>query len=164
MARAKDHQTASAMAQAATRLLASLDAGLKSNAAYSFENETRDVWHFFPNWPKRSGIPLSELSEKQREPVMKMLSFCLARRLQGTGKGSIDPRAQERPERPGQPKAPLFHLDLRSTVRRVDLGLALRGSSPLHQLHLGGRKAFLRHPFLWGASPIRVTKGDHKGA
>ena len=35
-------------------------------------------WHFFPNWPKRSGIPLSELSEKQREPVMKMLSLLLS--------------------------------------------------------------------------------------
>ena len=39
------------------RLLASLDAGLKSNAAYSFENETRDVWHFFPTGPSVPGFP-----------------------------------------------------------------------------------------------------------
>ena len=60
MARAKDHQTASAMAQAATRLLALSTPGSRA-MAYSFENETREVWHFFPNWPKRSGIPLEQV-------------------------------------------------------------------------------------------------------
>ena len=79
MARAKDHQTASAMAQAATRLLASLDAGLKSNAAYSFENETRDVWHFFPNWSGRTGVPLYRLSKEQRLLVKKMVEHLMGK-------------------------------------------------------------------------------------
>ena len=78
MARAKDNQAASAMAKAAAQLLASLDAEHKGATAYEFGDETRDVWHFFPNWAKRSGIPLSKLSKKQREPVMNMLSLLLS--------------------------------------------------------------------------------------
>ena len=68
---------AASMAKAATQLIASLDADLKGSTAYDFGDKTRDVWHFFPNWAKRSGIPLSKLSKKQREPVMRMLSLLL---------------------------------------------------------------------------------------
>ncbi len=164
MARAKDHQTASAMAQAATRFLASLDAGLKSNAAYSFENETRDVWHFFPNWPKRSGIPLSKLSEKQREPVMKMLSLLLS------AVGFLE-----------QEKVRLFH-GLKNDLNASDnprhhyfisifgqpsvkstWGWRFEGHHLSINCTLGEGKHFSVTPSFWGASPIRVTKGDHKG-
>ena len=40
---AKDGQTAASMAKAATELLASLDADLRSSTAYAFEDKTRDV-------------------------------------------------------------------------------------------------------------------------
>ena len=164
MARAKDNQAASAMAKAAAQLLASLDAEHKGATAYEFGDETRDVWHFFPNWAKRSGIPLSKLSKKQREPVMKMLSLLLSaegfkeqenvRLIHGLKK---DLNAPDNPR----------HLYFISIFGKPSVdstwGWRFEGHHLSINCTVGEGKNFSVTPSFWGASPVRVTKGEHKG-
>jgi len=161
---AKDGQTAASMAKAATELLASLDADLKGSTAYDFGDKTRDVWHFFPNWAKRSGIPLSKLSKKQREPVMQMLSLLLTtdafkeqeniRLIHGLKK---DLNAPDNPR----------HLYFISIFGKPSVqstwGWRFEGHHLSINCTLGGGKNFSVTPSFWGSSPIKVTKGERKG-
>ncbi len=164
MTQAKNGQAASDMAKAATELIASLDSKLKGDATYSFSDKTRDVWHFFPNWSQRSGIPLSKLSKKQRQPVMKMLSLLLTseafkeqeniRLIHGLKK---DLNAPDNPR----------HLYFISIFGKPSVqstwGWRFEGHHLSINCTLGEGKNFSVTPSFWGASPIRVTKGDHKG-
>ena len=161
---AKDGQAASSMAKAAAELIASLDSDQKGATAYAFGDKTRDVWHFFPNWAKRSGIPLSKLSKKQREPVMRMLSLLLSaegfkeqenvRLIHGLKK---DLNAPDNPR----------HLYFISIFGKPSLestwGWRFEGHHLSINCTLGEGKNFSVTPSFWGASPVRVTKGDHKG-
>jgi len=163
-AQAKDGQTASDMAKAATELLASLDSDLKSDAVYAFGDKTRDVWHFFPNWAKRSGIPLSKLSKKQREPVMKMLTLLLTsdafkeqeniRLIHGLKK---DLNA------PNNPRHLYFISIFGKPSVESTWGWRFEGHHLSINCTLGGGKNFSVTPSFWGSSPIKVTKGERKG-
>jgi len=152
------------MAKAATELLASLGSDQKAKATYSFGDKTRDVWHFFPNWAKRSGIPLSKLSKKQREPVMQMLSLLLTtdafkeqeniRLIHGLKK---DLNAPDNPR----------HLYFISIFGKPSVqstwGWRFEGHHLSINCTLGGGKNFSVTPSFWGSSPIKVTKGERKG-
>ena len=152
------------MAKAATELLASLGSDQKAKATYSFGDKTRDVWHFFPNWAKRSGIPLSKLSKKQREPVMKMLSLLLTtdafkeqeniRLIHGLKK---DLNA------PNNPRHLYFISIFGKPSVESTWGWRFEGHHLSINCTLGEGKHFSVTPSFWGSSPVRVTKGDHKG-
>ena len=161
---AKDGQAAASMAKAATELLASLDTEQKDTVTYEFGDKTRDVWHFFPNWAKRSGIPLSQLSKKQREPVMQMLTLLLTsdafkeqeniRLIHGLKKDLNDPN---------NPRHLYFISIFGKPSVESTWGWRFEGHHLSINCTLGGGKNFSVTPSFWGASPVRVTKGDHKG-
>jgi len=164
LTQAKNGQAASDMAKAATELIASLDSKLKGDATYSFSDKTRDIWHFFPNWAQRSGIPLSKLSKKQRQPVMKMLSLLLTseafkeqeniRLIHGLKKDLNDP---------DNPRHLYFISIFGKPSFQSTWGWRFEGHHLSINCTLGEGKHFSVTPSFWGASPIRVTKGDHKG-
>ncbi|MBT3635986.1 MAG: DUF3500 domain-containing protein [Opitutae bacterium] len=161
---AKDGQAAASMAKAATELLASLDTEQKDTVTYEFGDKTRDAWHFFPNWAKRSGIPLSQLSKKQREPVMQMLTLLLTsdafkeqeniRLIHGLKKDLNDPN---------NPRHLYFISIFGKPSVESTWGWRFEGHHLSINCTLGGGKNFSVTPSFWGASPVRVTKGDHKG-
>ena len=161
---AQDGQAATAMARAATQFVQSLDDAHKAKATYSFGDKTRDVWHFFPNWAKRSGIPLSKLSKKQREPVMQMLSLLLTteafkeqeniRLIHGLKKDL---------DAPNNPRHLYFLSIFGKPSVKSTWGWRFEGHHLSINCTLGEGKNFSVTPSFWGSSPIRITKGEHKG-
>ncbi len=161
---AKDGQTAASIAKAATELLASLDADLKGSTAYDFGDKTRDVWHFFPNWAKRSGIPLSKLSKKQREPVMRMLSLLLsAEGFKEQENVRLIHGLKKDLNAPDNPMNQYFISIFGKPSVESTWGWRFEGHHLSINCTLGEGKNFSVTPSFWGASPVRVTKGDRKG-
>ena len=60
-----------AMAEAATKFLASLNAEQKAKATKSFADANREDWHFIPR--DRQGLPLKEMTEAQRQLAHALL-------------------------------------------------------------------------------------------
>ena len=161
---AKDEQAASAMAQAAGKLIASLDTDQKGTVAYAFGDKTRDVWHFFPNWAKRSGIPLSKLSKKQREPVMQMLSLLLTSdAFQEQENIRLIHGLKKDLNAPNNPRHLYFISIFGKPSVKSTWGWRFEGHHLSINCTLGGGKNFSVTPSFWGSSPIKVTKGERKG-
>ncbi len=161
---AKDERAAAAMAQAAGQLLASLEFEQKADATYAFGDKTRDVWHFFPNWAKRSGISLSQLSKKQREPVMQMLTLLLTSdAFQEQENIRLIHGLKKKLNAPNNP----MHLYFISIFGKPSVestwGWRFEGHHLSINCTLGEGKNFSVTPSFWGSSPIRITKGEHKG-
>jgi len=74
-------KTASAMATAADKWLASLSADQKQRATFPFESDERMRWHFVPNeqFP-RKGVQIKEMSEPQRALARDLLKTGLSAR------------------------------------------------------------------------------------
>jgi hypothetical protein len=74
-------KSASAMASAADKWLASLSADQKQRATFAFDSEERMRWHFVPNeqFP-RKGVQIKEMSEAQRALARELLKTGLSAR------------------------------------------------------------------------------------
>ena len=74
-------RTASSMANAANKWLASLSADQKQRATFAFDSEERLRWHFVPNeqFP-RKGVQFKEMSEVQRALAHELLKTGLSAR------------------------------------------------------------------------------------
>jgi hypothetical protein len=74
-------RSASAMAAAADRWLASLSADQKLRATFPFDSEERQRWHYVPNesFP-RKGVQIKEMSEAQRALAWDLLKTGLSAR------------------------------------------------------------------------------------
>ena len=74
-------RTASSMANAANKWLASLSADQKQRATFAFDSEERLRWHFVPNeqFP-RKGVQFKEMSEAQRALSHELLKTGLSAR------------------------------------------------------------------------------------
>src|SRR5262245_19785054 len=74
-------KTASAMATATDKWLASLSADQKQRATFPFDSEERMRWHFVPNeqFP-RKGVQFKEMSEAQRGLARELLKTGLSAR------------------------------------------------------------------------------------
>jgi hypothetical protein len=64
------------LSEHANKFLGTLDASLKSNAQYAFDDAERFDFHFVPR--SRNGVPLKELSSSQRDAVMLLLKASLS--------------------------------------------------------------------------------------
>jgi len=74
-------RTASTMATAADKWLASLSADQKQRAMFPFDSEERMRWHFVPNeqFP-RKGVQFKEMSDAQRALAHELLKTGLSAR------------------------------------------------------------------------------------
>jgi len=76
------HPAADAMADAAKKLLASLDDGQKSKAHYTdLKSEARQAWHFIPTEMVsfgRKGLPFTQMTEAQRKLALALLQSALS--------------------------------------------------------------------------------------
>jgi hypothetical protein len=161
---AKDGQTATAMSQTANRLLASYDAAQNKMAAFPFDHKSRQTWHFFPNWSDRTGIALNQLSETQRTATKELLNLLLSseafqeqeniRLIHGLKK---DLAAPNNPMH-------AYHLAIfgKPSINRT-WGWSYEGHHLSLSCTLVDGRHFALTPSFWGAAPVRITKGDHRG-
>lgn len=64
------------IASKANEFLKLLDDAQAARARYPMEDEERFNWHYVPR--QRNGIPLKELTEKQRQAALELLKACLS--------------------------------------------------------------------------------------
>ena len=152
------------MAETAKELIASLGPKKTAELVYRFENSSREHWHFFPNWSGRKGIPLSQLSKKQKRFIKELLHLLLTseafqeleniRLIHGLRKDLTDPNNPMN----------LYYLSIFGTPSTTTTwGWRFEGHHLSLNCTLVDSKLFSVTPSFWGSSPIRAKNGDgHK--
>src|SRR3954451_658666 len=84
-------RTASTMAKAADKWLASLSADQKQRATFPFDSEERTHWHFVPNeqFP-RKGVQIKEMTEAQRALAWDLLKTGVSARGYSTARSIME--------------------------------------------------------------------------
>jgi len=162
--KAESEKIAYDLARTAEELMTSSEKQKGVNLTYSFEDPSRENWHFFPNWSGRTGVPLYRLSKDQRILVQKMVELLLSedgfleyenlRLIHGIRK---DLNAPDNPKHRysisifGKPS-------IKSTW-----GWRLEGHHLSLNCTLVDGQTFSITPSFWGASPVRVSSGKYAG-
>ena len=122
-------RSASVMATAADRFLESLTPEQRAQAAFEFQSDEREQWHFIPTemFP-RNGLTIKAMTDAQRAHAHDLLSAGLSQRGYLTATAIMDLetvlRALENGGRMDRDPGHLLLLDLRSAGGRRRLGLA----------------------------------------
>jgi hypothetical protein len=152
------------LAHTAEKLITSSEKQKDAPLTYSFEDSSRENWHFFPNWSGRTGVPLYRLSKEQRLLVKKMVELLLSedgfteyenlRLIHGIRK---DLKAPDNP----------MHRYSISIFGKPSIkstwGWRLEGHHLSLNCTLVDGQTFSITPSFWGASPVRVSKGKYAG-
>jgi len=152
------------LAHTAEELMTSREKQKGVNLTYSFEDPSRENWHFFPNWSGRTGVPLHRLSKDQRLLVQKMVELLLSedglldyenlRLIHGIRK---DLNAPDNP----------MHRYSISIFGKPSIkstwGWRLEGHHLSLNCTLVDGQTFSITPSFWGTSPVRVTSGKYAG-
>jgi hypothetical protein len=157
----REHQFAQSMAETAQELISSLGPKKTADLVYTFENSSREHWHFFPNWSGRKGIPLSQFSKKQKVIIKEMLHLLLTseafqeqekiRLIHGLRKDLSDPNNPMN----------LYYLSLfGSPSTNRNWGWRFEGHHLSLNCTLVDGKLFSVTPSFWGSSPVRTNHWD----
>ncbi len=161
---AHGEQSAAAMAETANQLIASYDADQRQKAAFPFADKSREAWHFFPNRANRTGAALNELTESQRAGVKKLLTLLLTsdafqeqvniRLIHGLKK---DLAAPDNPRH-------LYYLAIfGKPSTQSTWGWRYEGHHLSLNCTLVNGSHFAVTPSFWGAAPVMINHGPHKG-
>ena len=162
--KAGSEKIANDLAHTAEELIASSEKPKGAPLTYSFEDPSRENWHFFPNWSGRTGVPLYRLSADQRLLVKKMVELLLSedgfleyenlRLIHGIRK---DLNAPDN----------LMHRYSISIFgkpsEKSTWGWRLEGHHLSLNCTLVDGQTFSVTPSFWGASPVRVSNGKYAG-
>jgi len=162
--KAASEKIANDLAHTAEELIASSEKPKGAPLTYSFEDPSRENWHFFPNWSGRTGVPLYRLSAEQRLLVKKMVELLLSedgfleyenlRLIHGIRK---DLNAPDN----------LMHRYSISIFgkpsEKSTWGWRLEGHHLSLNCTLVNGQSFSVTPSFWGASPVRVSNGKYAG-
>ena len=162
--KAGSEKIANDLAHTAEELIASSEKPKGAPLTYSFEDPSRENWHFFPNWSGRTGVPLYRLSADQRLLVKKMVELLLSedgfleyenlRLIHGIRK---DLNASDN----------LMHRYSISIFgkpsEKSTWGWRLEGHHLSLNCTLVNGQSFSVTPSFWGASLVRVSNGKYAG-
>jgi hypothetical protein len=152
------------LARTAEELITSIEKQKDAPLTYSFEDPSRENWHFFPNWSGRTGVPLYRLSKEQRLLVKKMVELLLSedgfleyenlRLIHGIRKDL------------NVPDNPMHRYSISIFGKpsiKSSWGWRLEGHHLSLNCTLVDGHAFSITPSFWGASPVRISNGKYAG-
>jgi hypothetical protein len=155
------------LSEHANKFLGTLDASLKSNAQYAFDDAERFDFHFVPR--SRNGVPLKELSSSQRDAVMLLLKASLSE--QGFKKAtSIIQLENVLREIEGRGSSDAYRDPLNYSItifgtpsKKGPWGWRLEGHHV--SLNFSSVNAFIESstPSFFGSNPAIVPSGGEKG-
>ena len=154
------------MAEAATRLLASLDDGQRSKASFSMNDAERHNWHFVPR--ERKGLPLKDLRSEQLQLMHGLLASALSQKgyLDAVTILSLEPILKELEGPSGRMVRDnmLYYLSIFGQPGPHDTwGWRFEG----HHLSLNFTLVDGHHvsatPSFFGSNPAEVRSGPRKG-
>ena len=162
--KAGSEKIANDLAHTAEELIASSEKPKGAPLTYSFEDPSRENWHFFPNWSGRTGVPLYRLSAEQRLLVKKMVELLLSedgfleyenlRLIHGIRKDL------------NAPDNPMHRYSISifgKPSKKSTWGWRLEGHHLSLNCTLVDGQTFSITPSFWGASPVRVSNGKYTG-
>ena len=152
------------MLQAAEAFLGSLSAAQRSKALFQLEDAERLNWHFVPR--ARRGLPLKEMSPKQRELARGMLQAGLSRRGYLTASTIIDLELvlREMGESPTFRDPELYYFSVFGTPSRAaPWGFRAEGHHLSLNFTLVRDTLVATAPAFFGANPAEVRSGTRRG-
>jgi hypothetical protein len=159
-------QTASRMAVAADRFLASLSKEQAAKATFQFDDAERLNWHFIPR--PRKGLPMKELSPEQRSLAFGLISSGLTGSgfLKATTIMSLEQILKEL-EKPGGAMvrdSELYYLTIfGSPMNGGKWGWRVEGHHLSLNFALENGKIVAATPVFFGANPAEVRQGPRQG-
>jgi hypothetical protein len=172
-------RSSSAMADAATRLIGSLTAAQRQQAAFAFEADERLHWHFIPTemFP-RKGLTIREMTEAQRKLAHDLLRAGLSQRGYLTATSIMDLEtvlgALEAAERAAAPQPPRGTPLVRDTERYFFSIFGTPSAKDTWGWRVEGHHVSLHFtvvngtlvggsPSFFGSNPAEVRDGPKKG-
>jgi Protein of unknown function (DUF3500) len=164
-------QTAAAMADGASKFLASLSAEQRQKASFGFDDQVRFEWFYTP--VPRKGLPLKELDDKQRELAMTFLKtgvsargFEKATTIIGLETVLGELEAQARAGRGGgQNRDPgLYYFSVFGTPSpKSPWGWRVEGHHLSLNFTVVNGELIAASPSFFGVNPAEVPEGPRKG-
>lgn len=151
----------------AAKFLASLSAEQKQKTLYSFDDNERFNWHFFPK-DDRKGISLNELSGAQKELAYGLLRTCMSsagfeKTMAVVQLETVLQVLENRPDKSYRDPGKYFIIVFGEPVEKKAWGWRFEGHhvsftfSSMNNELVGGTPGFL------GANPAIVPSGPQKG-
>jgi hypothetical protein len=158
------HTPPEAMAEAAQRLLASLDEQQRSDIQFDFAHQERLNWQFVPM--DRAGLPLKRMKPHQQHLAMGLLSSATSHR--GLSK-SLNIMALEQILHEMESNSPrrdpsLYHFFIFGTPSTSETwGWRVEGHHLSISVTLVDGQKITTTPAFFGANPAHVKQGPHQG-
>jgi Protein of unknown function (DUF3500) len=157
--------TASRMAVAADRFVASLSKAQADKAVFPFESTERLNWHFIPR--DRKGVPIKELSSEQRALAFGLIQSGLAGSgfLKATTIMSLEQILKEIEKGSGPVRDPerYFLSIFGAPLARGKWGWRVEGHHLSLNFVLDDGKIIAATPVFFGANPAEVRQGPRRG-
>src|SRR5215510_9784181 len=159
-------RSASAMAEAANKLLASLTTEQKAKATLDFAGESRRDWTVVPR--DRKGVPLKDLNENQRKLAMEFMKTGLGASgyKKATTIMSLEPvLAQlEGPSRRFPRDPQLYYFSVFGTPSpKAPWGWRVEGHHIALNFTVAKGEMVSNTPLFFGANPAEIREGERKG-
>ena len=156
---------AGAMATAAERLLAALDAEQRAKATFPFDSPERLNWHFIPR--ARKGLPLKAMTPEQRSLAFGLIESGLgsAGNLKATTIMSLEAILRELEQGRGPVRDPeLYYVSIFGDPSgQGRWGWRVEGHHLSLNFTLEGDKVLAATPAFFGSNPAEVRSGPRKG-
>lgn len=159
-----ENETGALMAEAARRLLGSLDDAQRAKATFAFDDAERLNWHWIPR--PRKGLPVKEMTGYQRPIAFALLDAGLSDKGTVTAGTTMSYeeiiRAQE--NEAGNVRNPeLYYVSVFGTPGEGRWGWRWEGHHLSLNFTLDGDKIVSVTPFMFGSNPAKVASGPNKG-
>lgn len=157
-------ETGALMAEAARRLLGSLDDAQRAKASFSFDDAERLNWHWIPR--PRKGLPVKEMTGYQRPIAFALLDAGLSDKgsLAAGTTMSYEEIIREQEKGFGPVRDPeLYYVSVFGTPGEGRWGWRWEGHHLSLNFTLDGSKIVAITPFMFGSNPAKVAAGPNKG-
>jgi hypothetical protein len=161
----KADETGSAMADAASRFVASLDDAQKSRATFAFNSPERVNWHWIPR--ERKGLPIKSMKAEERALAFGLLNTGLSTKgmVKATTIMSLEQILFDDEHGTGPVRDPeLYFLSVFGNPSdEGEWGWRIEGHHLALNFTLKDGKVISATPFMFGSNPAEVRKGSRKG-
>ena len=158
-------QTGSHMAEAATRLLQSLDSAQRAEVSFGFDDPERLNWHFIPR--PRKGLPLKAMTPAQQALTFGLLQSGLGGSgyLKATTIMSLEAILKEMEQGKGPVRDPeLYFVTIFGTPSNTGKwGWRVEGHHLSLNFTLENGELVSASPVFFGSNPAEVRQGPRKG-
>jgi Protein of unknown function (DUF3500) len=165
IANAEPDDTATIMAEATHRFVASLDDGQRAKATFTFESPERFNWHWIPR--ERKGLPFKELKPEQRALGFAMLDAGLSDpgMLKATTIMSLEEILRVDENGTGPIRDPeLYYISVFGTPGDKGVwGYRIEGHHLALNYTIKDGQVVSATPFMMGSNPALVRQGPRKG-